>query len=283
MNAIFALCLTALLTPASAQADKDIIKVNGTTIRQSEVMQRLWDRFGAETLDEMVDELLLRQAVAAKKISPEAAQIDRRLAKMRAQFSDEKVFESQLAEAGSSLDKLKKDITEGISRELLVVGERKLKVDDEELKSAFDSHKDELGTQEGVHLRHILVKTDAEAQEISKKIKVGADFKKLAAEKSLAPTGKINGGDYGFVTKGMLPPEIEQIAFALKPQEVRLVSSEKGVHILQALDRRPAAPAKFEAVKEDLRELLLQQKVKQALPEFVIELRKKADIQPQGR
>jgi foldase protein PrsA len=283
MNGIFALILTVLIGPAAAQNDRDVVKVNGTTIRQSEVMQRLWERYGPETLDEMVDELLLRQAIAAKKIEASSSEIDKRVAKMRGQFSDPRLFETQLAESGSTMEKLRKDIGFALARQELIVSARKISVSEEEIKKAFEDHRAELGTPEGLHLRHILVATEDAADDIVKQVKAGADFKKLAAEKSLAPTGKINGGDYGFISPGMLPPDIEKIAYSMKKDELRIMPSDKGVHILQALERRPAAPAKFETVKDDLRDILLQAKLKQAMPEFMTELRKKADIQPQGQ
>jgi foldase protein PrsA len=281
MNAFAALFL--LISPVFAQsADRDIIKVNGTMIRQSEVMQKLWERYGPQTLDEMVDDLLLRQEVQAKKVAVKDEEVEKRVARLRAQFSDPKMFENQLAENGSSIEKLKKDISENLAREQMISAATHVKVDEAELKEAFDAHKDDLATPEGVHLRHLLVKSEAEANDAVKKIKGGADFKKLAAQISIAPTAKF-GGDYGYVTKGMLPPEIEEIAFALKPNDIRILPSGKGYHVIQALERRPSAPAKFEAVKDDLREMILQNKIKAALPEYMAGLRKKAEIQPQGQ
>ena len=50
--------LCAILTPALAEpGDREIVKVNGTSIRQSEVFERLWQRHGNETVEEMIDEL----------------------------------------------------------------------------------------------------------------------------------------------------------------------------------------------------------------------------------
>ena len=64
-----------LFTPAFAQADKEIVKVNGTSIRQSEVMEKLWQRYGVETLDEMVDELLLRQEALKRNIKADQGEV----------------------------------------------------------------------------------------------------------------------------------------------------------------------------------------------------------------
>lgn len=269
-----------LLLPAAARAQQDrtIVTVNGTPITQSQVFDRLWKRYGVETMDDMIDELLLRQAVDRAKIKISDEEIQKRYDKVRAQFSDPKIFEAELANAGSSPDKLRQDLREQLEREKLIASDKKLSVSDAELKKAFDQHKADLGKPEAVHLRHILVAKKDEADQIVLDVKGGKDFSAIAKEKSIAPTGKLNGGDYGFVSKGMLPPEIEQVAFAMKPGEVRVLPSGKGYHILQALERRPAEPAQFAKVKDDLRELLLQEKIKAALPDYLRGLRSKADI-----
>lgn len=280
---LFGLALGLSLFSGSSQAqpEKEIVTVNGTPIRQAEVLDRLWKRYGPETLDEMIDELLLRQAAQKDKLKAQPAEVDKRLAKLREQFPDPKIFQNQLEQNGLTIDKLKEDISDQVAREKLVAKSRRLSVSDEELKKAFADHKAELATPAALHLRHMLVAAEAEAKDLAAKVKAGGDFKALAKEKSLAPTGKINGGDYGFVSRGSLPPEIEQIAFSMKPNEVRLFPGEGGFHILQTLESRPAVPAEFGRVKDDLRELLLQQKIKQALPEYVRELRRTADIKMQ--
>lgn len=267
---------------AAGGPDREIVRVNGTPIRQTEILERLWRRYGPQTLEEMVDELLLRQAAQSRKLKPDAAEVDRRFGELKSRFPDEKIFAAQLESAGTNPSQVKSDISEQLVRERLVAAERKLSVKDAELQQAFSANKEELGRPEAVHLRHILLKTKKEAEALAVQIEKGADFKKLAAEQSLAPTGKMNGGDYGFVSRGMLPPEIEGVAFTLKDGEVRVLESGKGAHILQAVARRKAEPASFEKVKDQLRELVMQQKIKAALPEYLRELREKAEIKPIG-
>jgi parvulin-like peptidyl-prolyl isomerase len=48
--------------------------------------------------------------------------------------------------------------------------------------------------------------------------------------------------------------------------------------VLQVLDKRPSRPAKFAEVKDDLRELLMSEKIKAAAPRYMQKLRAKADI-----
>ena len=285
-HAIAAALLIAAPLPASAASvpgDFDVVSVNGTAIRQSEVLERLWKRYGTQTLEEMVDELLLRQAAASKKITASKADVDHRFARLQDQFGSRELLISQLEQAGTTLDKVREDLAEEIVRERLIADAKGLKISDDELKKAYDANKDKLGKPEAVHLRHILAKTEAEANELVAKVKAGADFKTLAREKSLAASGKAAGGDYGFVSRGMLPPEIDEAAFALKAGELKIIPGPRGSHILQVVEKRAAQTASFAEVKNDLREMLLAEKLKAASAPFLLELRRKADIKPVGQ
>lgn len=273
-----ALLAAAPAFAAPLPADREIVRVNGTPILYSEVVERLWKRHGPQTLEDMVDETLLRQAAAARKVTGDEKEVARRYERLQSQFGSRELFLSQLEQAGTTPAKVKADLAEEIVREKLVAEAKGLKVADSEVKQAFEDHKDKLGRPEAVHLRHILVKTEAEAKELVEKIKKGADFLALAREKSMAASGKAAGGDYGFVSRGMLPPEIDEVAFGLKDGELKVVPGPRGQHILQAVARRAAEPAKFDAVKDDLRELLMAEKIKAASPDFLQELRRKADI-----
>ncbi|MEK7859460.1 MAG: peptidyl-prolyl cis-trans isomerase [Elusimicrobiota bacterium] len=283
-NPLLTLVILALTAPSArgAEPDREIVKVNGTPIRQSEVLERLWKRYGPATLDEMVDELLLRQAASAQKIKAEPADVDRKYESIKKQFGDPVIFENQLQQAGTSPEKLKLEIADQLALDKLVAGAKKLAVKDEDVKKAFDAHKASLAAPAAVHLKHILVKTETEAKDIIDKVKAGSAFSKLAEERSLAPTGKLKGGDYGFVSRGMLPAEIEDIAFAMKPGEMKTIDSPKGLHILQVVEKREPKPAVFAQVKDDLKDMLLSEKIKAALPAFIQELRQKAEIKPQG-
>ncbi|MEK7383865.1 MAG: peptidyl-prolyl cis-trans isomerase [Elusimicrobiota bacterium] len=283
MNTISAALIMILAVgAAAAPTDREIVKVNGTPIRQGEVVERLLKRYGPQMVDEMIDETLLRQAAQQKGLKAEEAEVSRRLSKLQEQFGARELFISQLEQAGSSLSKVRADLAEELLREKLVITARGVKVSDEELKKAFSENKDKLGRPEAVHLRHILVLTQAEGNAIIAKVKAGADFSALAREKSLAASGKAAGGDYGFVARGMLPPEIDAVAFALKPGELKMVPGPRGQHVLQAVAARPAKAAILAEIKEDLREMLLAEKIKKEAPDYLLELRRKADIKSSG-
>lgn len=284
MKTIALICAAAglLSVPAGAEGDRDIVSVNGTVIRQSEVMERLWKRYGPETLEEMVNELLLRQTAQARGLKVESPEVDKQIERFKRQFSDPAMIEEQLKKSGSSLEKLKSELQDQLLIRRLLVADLKVSVKDDELHKVFQERREKLATPPSVHLRLIALKTKAEADEVLAKLKEGADFAALARARSLASTGKMTGGDYGFVTKGMLPEATEKVAFAMKAGELRMIPMPNSFNIIQVLEKRPARSAKFDEVKEDLRDMLVESKIKALLPGYLDGLRRKAEIKPMG-
>ena len=71
------------------------------------------------------------------------------------------------------------------------------------------------------------------------RLKHGADFGEMAKKYSEDPGSASEGGDLGWVGKGVFYPEFEAAAFALKPGALSdVVESPVGFHIIQMLDRR---------------------------------------------
>lgn len=77
------------------------------------------------------------------------------------------------------------------------------------------------------------------AEDILRRVRQGEDFAKLAQENS-EDSSKDQGGDLGWFGKGVMVPEFEQAAFALKKGEVteQLVKTQFGYHIIKKIDER---------------------------------------------
>lgn len=81
--------------------------------------------------------------------------------------------------------------------------------------------------------------TKRELLDIRNQLLAGADFATLARKHSADPSVTINGGDMGFVGRGMMVPEFEAAAFKLKPGEISMpVETAFGLHIIQLVERR---------------------------------------------
>lgn len=98
----------------------------------------------------------------------------------------------------------------------------------------------QLGEQiEHVHARHILVKTEAEAQSVLDRLAGGEDFASLAATLSLDVTTRDFGGDLGwFIREELLDASLADTAFTIEAGQItEPVITRLGYHILQTLEK----------------------------------------------
>ena len=87
-----------------------------------------------------------------------------------------------------------------------------------------------------VNASHILVRTESEANVILFDLQRGADFAKIAKEKSLCPSGK-KGGNLGWFGRGQMVKEFENAAFSLKKGEVsKPIKTQFGWHLIKVID-----------------------------------------------
>lgn len=140
-------------------------------------------------------------------------------------------------------------------------------ITDDELKARYEKDVAGYTPPEEVHARHILVKTEDEARQVIKDLDAGIDFSKIAAEKSLDPGSKANGGDLGFFTKGQMVPEFETAAFSLEPGAFTKepVKSQFGFHVIKLEEKRTQPVPTFEEVKDQVTSVVQREKYQQAL------------------
>ena len=92
--------------------------------------------------------------------------------------------------------------------------------------------------QEQTLARHILVKTEAEAQIILKRLQGGESWEALAAELSLDESNKDRGGDLGWFGRNVMTPAFEEAAFAgAVGSIVGPVQTPFGWHLIDIQDR----------------------------------------------
>ena len=85
--------------------------------------------------------------------------------------------------------------------------------------------------------RHILVKTEKQAQELKKKLDKGADFAQLAKKTSQCPSAK-RGGDLGEFRRGQMVKAFDDVVFKRPVLKVHgPIKTKFGYHLIQTIYR----------------------------------------------
>jgi peptidyl-prolyl cis-trans isomerase C len=243
--------------PASTQkaaapgADVVVARVNGTAIYRSdlEALRRTLPPQAQQEPPEQLYRALLDRAVALQLVTQAAHKEklnDEPLVKKMIALNEEQILQDAYFDGI-----MHKEITEAV------------------LHQRFDQTVKSAAPREEVHARHILVPTEDEAKDIIDQLKKGADFAKLASEKTTDPAGKASGGDLGYFAESDMVPEFAKVAFSLKPGEISQtpVKTQFGWHVIKVEDRRQSKPPTYEEVAPQLAQQMAQeiyaQKVKE--------------------
>jgi len=242
--------------PASA-SDPVIARVNGVDIKQSDLalaeedvgadMQAASPEAKREHLISYLADIIMVTQAADKKNLADNPDFKRRLAFLRSKLL-----------MGYELQQ-----------------EAKTALTDEALKQTYDEAVKSMSGQEEVRARHILVEGEDEAKAIIEQLKGGADFAKLAKEKSKDP-GAAEGGDLGYFTKDQMVPEFADVAFKMYPGQLsNPVKTQFGWHVIKVEDKRIKQPPEFEKVKDQIEAYL----ARKAQSDFIAKLRQSAKVE----
>jgi parvulin-like peptidyl-prolyl isomerase len=88
-----------------------------------------------------------------------------------------------------------------------------------------------------------------------------------------------NGGGLGYIKKGQMVKEFEDVVFNMGSGEVSDVFHTRfGAHIAKVYDRKESRIPDFEEVKEPIIKQLTEENRSNAINKFVDELKEKSDI-----
>ncbi len=242
---------------AKASASSTKVVVNGVTIPQSrfDAMAKELDAQGHPASPERQN--AIKEELVNREILAQAA-------KKRGLDKDPTV-QAEMAMASQAV----------LVRALFENEVKQHPISDADLEKQYDQFKASMGTNE-YKVRHILVDNEAEAKAIIDQLNKGADFAKLAKEKSKDPGSKDNGGDLDWGPAGRYVKPFADAVQSLKKGETTKtpVKTDFGYHVIQVEDIRPLKVPSFAEMKEQFRQRAQQQQVQK----LVAELRQQATI-----
>lgn len=221
--------------PTNADGVAVVARVNGTDItlpdfqttltRYEQQQPAVADAAAmqASVLNTMIEQVLIEQAAAEQQIMVSDAELDAEIQANVSLAGSEAAWQEWLAVNQYTPEDFRETLHDTLvtSRVLEQVT------------------RDLLGDVPHVHARHILVETEAEANDLLSRLGNGEDFAALASQYSRDGTTARQGGDLGWFTADeLLEPSLARAAFALQPNMVTgPIQTLLGYHIIQTLER----------------------------------------------
>ena len=140
-------------------------------------------------------------------------------------------------------------------------------VSDADAQKVYDSVKDaRFGTPEKRAIQQIVFPDEAQAQTAADKIKSGATFDSVAAERNLTAKDV----DLGWLSRAQVSdPAIAEAAFALKANEVSApVKSKFGVALVRVMSIEPAVVRPFADVATEIKTEIARERAKKSVQEL---------------
>jgi len=209
-----------------------------------------------KALESMINEKLIVAKAIEDSVVVSDEEVQQQLDAVIAQRIQQVGSESRLEELyGMPLSRIKREFREEMRNNLLAQRLQQQRfssthIGRRDVEEFFQMYKDSLGEiPEEVELAFIFIKPKfddeakaaarAKLQSLLDSIKAEVDFGELARRHSEDPGSAAQGGDLGFVRRGLFVKEFETAVFALKEGDLSgIVESEHGLHLIQLLERR---------------------------------------------
>lgn len=261
------------------RAKEFLKKQHGGVASDKAEIKKVEDKIKNKIIEQLSIRLLLLDEAIKKGYAADEKEVNAEVTGLKTKIGSEK-FDEILKKENISIDYIKDDIRKRmIVQKYLNSIMNGIKVDDKEIEDYFNKNSGKFQRPEMVRASHILVKTEDEAKKILKEINSGADFGKLAAERSIDPSAKLNNGDLNYFPKGSMVPEFEKAAFSTTVGKMsNIVKTQFGYHIIKVTDKQAAQVFKLEQVKEIIRKEMITGKQNGLLEKLISELKVKASI-----
>lgn len=237
-----------LFKPAFLEGNKETVaEIGNKTISRQEWLSELEERYGEETLRDLVDQEVVLQMADDYKIKVSDKAIERELNIYKAMYSS--------GENGpKSEDKWKQQIKYSLLLEELLT--KDVKVSEDDMKAFYEQNKSLFDLPASYHVSQIVVETKKEADAAVKELKAGSSFDVLAMERSIDEFSANQGGDIGFINEEdeRVDPQVVEAAKTLKPKKwTGPVKLENGYAIVYLHEKLEGKKYDFKEVKNQIR------------------------------
>ena len=296
-----------------AEVERNLTRYQGSGGELPPIVQT---RIRESVLRRMIDDKIIEQKAKDLGVRVTDEELDAKFKEYKERFRSQEDFDDHLERSGNTAENVRDDVKRNLLRDRVV---EKLSgtvdVDDDELRRYYDDNLNRFTEQEQVKASRILIRVASnatpaekkaaqrEARDILVELKRGADFAALAKEKSKGPEA-VNGGDLGFIPRGLMTPELDLAAFGSPPRpstpvpagtkpvqsaaparglEVGemsdVVETALGYEIIKVTEKKPERVRPFDEAKEDIRTSVMSRKRTNARRDVLRAIKTEAKIE----
>ena len=265
----------------TGSAPEELMQKNETMFRDAQ----------RKILELLIDEKIAQAKIKELGIKVADRQVDNFLEKMKRdnQWTQEDLV-AGLEKEGLSYEKYRERVRRDIERAQLIEYEvrSKIIIRDEVIQKYYEDHRGTFGIAEKVQLAGIFLmrknmKSEEEmrelykkAQDISAKLKAGADFSQMAANYSEGP-GANQGGDLGQFTVDHLEAGLKSVVEALPEGGISdPLVRPNGIQIIKVVKKQTGKIRSLEEMREAIYGILYQEEVNRRYQAWIKELRDSA-------
>lgn len=280
---------TSLPTDIAATVNGEAIPVKALTERLHRAMQELDDpsaldqytltRLREDALTELIANTLIAQKARENNVTVSEEDMQQVIQRVQEEYGGTAIQEI-LAEQEKSYSSWLQSQQETLLREKVFDVEMAsvVTVSPEEVRQYYERNKEKYDHPAQVRASQILTYQKAVAEQALQAIQQGEDFATVAQKYSESEDAQ-NGGDLGFFSRGVMPPEFDEVIFSLKMGEVsNIVKTPYGYQIFKLTGQREAQRIAFEDVQDHIADMIKQQKRMMAIDLWMLELQNNAKI-----
>ena len=243
---------------AEANADpsaKPVLPSPGTTA---------YERYAPEAVNSLVQQQVILNAAPSLSITVTDQQVQAQLAQMAAGYGGAQNLYTAARKAGLNTDQLTTYVKDSLVAETVyrkVIGG--LTPSESQMHAYYRAHKASFNQKATRTVRHVLVKTRAEALKVRALLAANdtaATWAKVAKQYSIDPGTKNSGGNLGPITRGQMVKPFDNAAFSLPLDTISApVHSQYGWHVIEVTAITPAEKSTYASAKANIRSTLISQ------------------------
>jgi parvulin-like peptidyl-prolyl isomerase len=236
--------------------------------------------------ENVIERVLLRQEAKNSDKTIPAAEIEAALARLKEQYDKSEDLYKEFNVDGDDKLRAMIEMQMKVEHKIRDIYATAPEPTDSEIRDYYEQNKEQFQSGEQIRVAHVVKYVDWQTDEATametvtrarQEIDRGVVFEAVVGKYTDCAD---SGGDLGYVMRGQLVEEFEDVVFNLSPGQVSDVFRTRfGFHIAKVYDRKPPTIPELKEVKKQIAETVRDQKREQALGEYLDGLRSQAVVE----